>query len=102
MVSGKDVCFPQTFYYLYNERIMQNLEGYSKIKVGGQNINNLRSAGDTVFIAESKEDLQQLLDIKLETTQMCFFSENAMNFIDCKEIKGNNITRSRHNKMTDK
>ncbi|GFO16572.1 catenin (cadherin-associated protein), alpha 3 [Plakobranchus ocellatus] len=33
------------------------------IKVGGQNINNLRYADDTVLIAENKEDLQKLLNI---------------------------------------
>ena len=47
----------------YFEIIMQNLEGYSRIKVGGHIVNNLRYTDDTVLIVEKKEDLQQLLDI---------------------------------------
>ena len=41
---------------------MQNLEGNPGIKVGGQNLNNLRHADDTVLMPENKENLQQLLD----------------------------------------
>ena len=50
-------------FSLYNEIIIQNLEGYSGIKVEGHNVTDLRYSDDTVFIAENKEDLQQLLDI---------------------------------------
>ncbi|GFO15752.1 hypothetical protein PoB_004225700 [Plakobranchus ocellatus] len=39
------------------------------IKVGGQNINNLRYADDTVLIAENKEDLQKLLNIVEEESR---------------------------------
>ena len=42
----------------YSEMIMQNLEEYSKIKVGGHKVNNLRYSADTVLITEIKEDLQ--------------------------------------------
>ncbi|GFO23899.1 endonuclease-reverse transcriptase [Plakobranchus ocellatus] len=48
-------------FSLYSEIIMRNLENHPGIKVGGQNINNLRYADDTVLIAENKEDLQKLL-----------------------------------------
>ncbi|GFO50505.1 retrovirus-related pol polyprotein from type-1 retrotransposable element r2 [Plakobranchus ocellatus] len=44
---------------LYSEIIMRNLENHPGIKVGGQNINNLRYVDDTVLIAENKEDLQK-------------------------------------------
>ncbi|GFN90559.1 retrovirus-related pol polyprotein from type-1 retrotransposable element r2 [Plakobranchus ocellatus] len=50
-------------FSLYSEIIMRNLENHPGIKVGGQNINNLRYADDTVLIAENKEDLQKLLNI---------------------------------------
>ncbi|GFO48185.1 retrovirus-related pol polyprotein from type-1 retrotransposable element r2 [Plakobranchus ocellatus] len=50
-------------FFLYSEIIMRNLENHPGIKVGGQNINNLRYADDTVLIAENKEDLQKLLNI---------------------------------------
>ncbi|GFN91009.1 endonuclease-reverse transcriptase [Plakobranchus ocellatus] len=50
-------------FSLYSEIIMRNLENHPGIKVGGQDINNLRYADDTVLIAENKEDLQKLLNI---------------------------------------
>ena len=50
-------------FSLYSEIIIQNLEGYSGIKVEGHNVTDLRYSDDTHFIAENKEDLQQLLDI---------------------------------------
>ncbi|GFO09658.1 endonuclease-reverse transcriptase, partial [Plakobranchus ocellatus] len=50
-------------FSLYSEIIMRNLENHPGIKVGGQNINNLRYADNTVLIAENKEDLQKLLNI---------------------------------------
>ena len=36
-------------------------EAQAKIKIAGRNINNLRYADDTTFIAESKEELKSLL-----------------------------------------
>ena len=42
---------------------MQNLEGYSGIKIGGHNVKNFRYAGDTLLNAENKEELQRLYDI---------------------------------------
>ena len=43
---------------------MQNArldEAQAGIKIGGRNINNLRYADDTIFTAESKEELKSLL-----------------------------------------
>ena len=43
---------------------MQNAqqdEGKTGIKIAGRNINNLRYAGDTTSMAESKEELKSLL-----------------------------------------
>ncbi|GFO09438.1 retrovirus-related pol polyprotein from type-1 retrotransposable element r2 [Plakobranchus ocellatus] len=54
---------------LYSQIIMRNLENHPGIKVGGQNINNLRYADDTVLIAENKEDLQKLLNIVEEESR---------------------------------
>ncbi|GFN87694.1 hypothetical protein PoB_001420000 [Plakobranchus ocellatus] len=56
-------------FSLYSEIIMQNLENHPGIDVGGQNINNLRYADDTVLIAENKEDLQKLLNIVEEESR---------------------------------
>ena len=36
-------------------------ETQAGIKTAGRNINNLRNAGDTTFMAESKEELKSLL-----------------------------------------
>ena len=36
-------------------------EAQAWIKIAGRNINNLRYAGDTILIAESKEELKNLL-----------------------------------------
>ena len=49
---------------LYAEYIMQNAkldEAQAGIKTAGRNINNLRYADDTTFMAESKEELKSLL-----------------------------------------
>ena len=48
----------------YAEYIMQNArldEAQTGIKIAGSNINNLRYAGDTTFMAESEEELKSLL-----------------------------------------
>ena len=36
-------------------------EAQAEIKISGRNINNLRYADDTIFIAESKKELKSLL-----------------------------------------
>ena len=36
-------------------------ESQARIKIAGRNINNLRYAGDTTLMAESKEELKSLL-----------------------------------------
>ena len=43
---------------------MQNIgldEAQARIKIAGRNINNLRYADDTTFMAESKQKLKSLL-----------------------------------------
>ena len=49
---------------LYAEYIMRNAgleETQTGIKIAGRNINNLRYADDTTFMAESEEELKSLL-----------------------------------------
>ena len=50
----------------YTEMIMRSIDDMEGIKVGGHVINNLRYADDTVIIAESKNQLQQLMDTVVE------------------------------------
>ena len=48
-------------FNLYAEYIMQNArldEAQARIKIAGRNINNLRYADDTTFMAESEEKLR--------------------------------------------
>ena len=51
-------------FNLYIEYIRRNAgvgEAQAGIKTAGRNINNLRNAGDTTFMAESKEELKSFL-----------------------------------------
>ena len=51
-------------FNLYAEYIMRNAgldEAQAGIKIAGRNINNLRYADDTTFMAESEEELKNLL-----------------------------------------
>ena len=51
-------------FNLYAEYIMKNAgldEAQAGIKIAGRNINNLRYADDTIFMAESEEELKNLL-----------------------------------------
>ena len=41
-------------------------DAQARIKIAGRNINNLRDADDTTFIAESEEELKSLLKMKEE------------------------------------
>ena len=50
-------------FNLYAEYIMRNAgleEAQARIKISKRNINNLRSADDTTFMAESEEALKSL------------------------------------------
>ena len=49
--------------------IMRSINDMEGIKVGGHVINNLRYADDTVIIAESKNQLQQLMDTVVEESE---------------------------------
>ena len=58
-------------FNLYAECIMQNArldEAQAGIKIARKNINNLRYAHDTTFMAESEEELKSLLmKVKVES-----------------------------------
>ena len=52
-------------FNLYAEYIMQNAmldETQAEIKIAGRNIKNLRYADDTTLMAESKEELKNILN----------------------------------------
>ena len=65
---GKGVCqgciLSPCLFNLYAESIMRNAgldEAQTGIKIAQRNINNLRYADDTTFMAESEEELKSLL-----------------------------------------
>ena len=60
----KAVYFHLAFFNLYAEYIMQNArldEAQARIKIARRNINNLRFADNTTFMAESEGELKSLL-----------------------------------------
>ena len=55
---------PPFLFNLYAEYIIRNVrldEAQARIKIAGNNINNLRYADDTTLMAESKKELRNLL-----------------------------------------
>ena len=65
---GKEVCqgciLSPCLFNLYAEYIMRNAglgEAQAGIKIAGRNINNLRYPDDTYLMAESEEELKNLL-----------------------------------------
>ena len=56
-------------FNLYAEYIMQNVgldETQAGIKIAGRNINNLRYSNDTTLMAESEEELEKSLLMKVK------------------------------------
>ena len=72
---GKGVCpgciLSPCLFNFYAEYIMRNAgleETQAGIKIAGGNINNLRYADDTTFMAENEEELKNLLiKVKVES-----------------------------------
>ena len=76
---GKGVCqgcvLSPCLFNFYAEYIMRNTgleEAQGGIKTAGRNINNLRYADDTTFMAESEKELKSLLmKVKEESEKVC-------------------------------
>ena len=73
------------FVNFYAEYIMRNAglnEVQAGIKIAGRNINNLRYADDTTFMAESEEELKSLL-MKMKVSLVSIVSPSL-----CHEVMG--------------
>ena len=60
----QDCLLSSCLFNIYAEYIMQNArldEAQAGIRITGRNINNLRYADDTTFMAESADELKSLL-----------------------------------------
>ena len=57
--------------YLPSDALLQRLPSYLGFSYLGRNINNLRYADDTTFMAESEEELKSLLmKVKVESEKV--------------------------------
>ena len=70
-------------FNLYAEYLMRNAgleEAQAGIKIAGRNINNLRYADDTTFMAESEEELKSLLmKVKEESEKSWLKAQHSEN-----------------------
>ncbi|GFS24696.1 endonuclease-reverse transcriptase [Elysia marginata] len=58
-----------SLFNLYTEYIFREIDDVLNLKVNGENLNNLRYADDTVLLAESENDLQNLVTIIEEKSE---------------------------------
>ena len=56
------VLSPELFS-LYTEMIMRKINHMDGVRIGGINVNNIQYAGDTAIIADSEEQLQNLINL---------------------------------------
>ena len=56
-------------FSLYGEFIMRETEVVCGVRVGGQNVNNIRYADDTVLIADSEDGLRHLLQVVKDASE---------------------------------
>ena len=55
-------------------------EAQAVIKIAGRNTNDLRYAGDTTLMAESKEELKSLLmTVKEKSEEICLITQHSEN-----------------------
>ena len=64
-------------FNLYTEMIFRAIEDMDGVKIGGLNINNLGYADDTVLIAETPEQLQEMCGMKINAKKpkLCWYQK---------------------------
>ena len=83
------------FLNYYAEMIIRELKDLEGIKVGGENVNNIRYADDTTLVADSYEKLQNLIDALDRASQ-----EKGLN-INMKKTKVMVVTKEKQSPKID-
>ena len=71
--------FSSDLFNIYREMIIRNIKHHEGVRVGGNNINNLRYPDDTVLIADSEEKLQYILTTVTVESENKGLQQNAKN-----------------------
>ena len=74
-----------SLFNLYTKKIFREMEDMKGVMVGGVNINKLRYADDTVLVAESTADIQELINAVNEKKVMWDGNERRKNKINGRE-----------------
>ena len=64
-------------FNLYTETIIRHIEDSKGVTLGGSQINNLRYADDTVLLADSEENLQNMMNKVNEVGKLYNMKMNA-------------------------
>ena len=76
-VRQGSVFFSLDLFNIYSEIFLRNIKHHEGVRVGGNNIKNLRYADDTVLIADSEEKLQKILTTVTVESENKGFQLNA-------------------------
>ena len=76
------------FFNFYSEKILRNIDEIKGVVIGGYNLNNIRYADDIVLIANSKEKLQQMINIVIQHSTEKGLSIN-LNKTECMVVTKN-------------
>ena len=76
---GQGCLLSPCLFNLYAENIMRNDEVQAGTKIGPTNVNNLRYADDTTLMAESREELKNLLKRVKEDSEKSSLKLNIKN-----------------------
>ena len=83
-------CVPSPHLFaLYTEMIMREIEDMEGFRIGGKVVNNIRDADDPVILAESEQQLQQLINTVVTECITMVFLKAKVNPACSVSIHGN-------------